>query len=322
MDPNGDGDPSDGVDGWRLDVANQVAHPFWREWRTLVKSINPEALIIGEIWEDATPWLKGDQFDGVMNYRFAKAAVRFFINTQSNRFTCSEFDRELASVRSSYPEAINQALLNLFDSHDTDRVASMIKNPNREYDRDAGPQNNRRYDISQPTQSERQVQKLMALFQMTYPGAPMIYYGTEAGMWGADDPDDRKPMLWAEWKYAPERVDPLGRQRPIDQVEFNSELFNWYRQLIQIRQREPALRRGNFRTLITDDRQQIYAFERAFEGQSITVCLNNDGSPHTVTIDAATPRRELLTGQIHQPKSNRVSLELKAKSGAILLERE
>ena len=131
MAPNGD--PSQGVDGWRLDVANQIAHPFWKEWRKLVKSINPQAIIIGEIWDDASPWLKGDEFDSVMNYRFAKAAVRFFIDTGTNRLSASRFDRELAQVRQAYPAGVNYALLNLYDSHDTDRVASMIKNPNREY---------------------------------------------------------------------------------------------------------------------------------------------------------------------------------------------
>ena len=318
MDPNGDGDPRDGVDGWRLDVANQIAHPFWREWRKLVKSLNPDAIIIGEIWDDASPWLQGDQFDSVMNYRFAKAAVRFFINTDARSFSVSQFDHELAEVRKNYPEQLNHALLNLYDSHDTDRVASMIKNPNREYDRDGSPRGNTNYDISKPAERDRQVQKLMALFQVTYLGAPMIYYGTEAGMWGADDPDDRKPMVWADLKYQSESTDPLNRTRQSDTVEFNPELFAWYQRLFRIRRQENALRQGSFRTLLTDDGKQIYAFERALGAESIIVVLNNNWTEQTATIDASRPYQDLLTQKTFRPDENRISLRLNGKSGAIL----
>jgi len=253
-----------------------------------------------------------------MNYRFAKAAVRFFIDTDSRRFSVSQFDRELAGVRTNYPEQLNYALLNLYDSHDTDRVASMIKNPNREYDRDGSPRSNTNYDISKPTQRDRQVQKLMALFQATYLGAPMIYYGTEAGMWGADDPDDRKPMVWADLKYESESTDPLNRTRQSDTVELNSELFAWYQRLFRIRHQETALRQGSFRTVLADDSKQIYAFERALGADSIIVVLNNDWNEQTATFDASRPYRDLLTQKIFRPKENRISLRLNGKSGAIL----
>ncbi|MFO0783683.1 MAG: alpha-amylase family glycosyl hydrolase [Phycisphaerales bacterium] len=88
MDPNGDGDPSDGVDGWRLDVPNEVPLPFWWEWRTLVKKINPNAYISGEIWDRAEAYLDGRAFDGVMNYEFAKPAVQWVAN-QKQKITAS-----------------------------------------------------------------------------------------------------------------------------------------------------------------------------------------------------------------------------------------
>ena len=194
----------------------------------------------------------------------------------------------------------------------------MIKNPNREYDRDASPQSNAHYDISKPTARDRQVQKLMALFQMTYLGAPMIYYGTEAGMWGADDPDDRKPMVWADLKYESERTDPLNRARPADSVEFDSDLFAWYQRLFRIRHQETALRRGTFQTLVTDDSKEIYAFERAAGVESIIVVLNNHWNAQTATIDATRSVRDLLTGKTFRPKANRISLKLAGKSGMIL----
>jgi glycosidase len=318
MDPNGDGDPSDGVDGWRLDAANQIAHPFWRDWRKLVKSINPNAVIIGEIWDDATAWLQGDQFDSVMNYRFAMGSIRFFINTDARHFSVSQFDHELAAVRTSYPEAVNYALLNLYDSHDTERVASMIKNPNREYDHAAGPQNNPQYDPSKPNAGDRKIQKLMAIFQATYLGAPMIYYGTETGMWGADDPDDRKPMVWADLKYEAESAGPLNKMRTADSVEFNAELFAWYQQLFQIRRQEAALRHGGFRTLLTDDKKQLYGYERSLGAESIVVVLNNDSNEHIATFPATGSYRDLLTGKIFTVERKQISLKLNGKSGAIL----
>ncbi|TAK93027.1 MAG: alpha-amylase, partial [Verrucomicrobia bacterium] len=301
-----------------LDVANQIAHPFWRDWRKLVKSLNPDAIIIGEIWGDASAWLQGDEFDSVMNYQFAKAGVRFFIDTNESHLSVSQFDHELARVRKDYPQPVSYALLNLYDSHDTERVASMIRNPNRDYDKDGSPRGNPRYDISKPTARDRQVQKLMALFQATYLGAPMIYYGTEAGMWGADDPDDRKPMVWADLKYESESADPLNRKRVPDTVEFDPELFAWYQRLFLIRREETALRQGSFRALVTDDSKQIYAFERALGADSIIVVLNNNWNVQTVTIDASRPYRDLLTQGIFRPKEKRISLKLEGKSGAIL----
>ena len=93
MDPDGDGDPRDGIDGWRLDVAFCVAHPFWKDWRRHVRQINPEAYVVGEIFEmlhDIRPYLQGDEFDAAMNYGFAVASAEFFVQekarTSVNRF--------------------------------------------------------------------------------------------------------------------------------------------------------------------------------------------------------------------------------------------
>lgn len=318
MDPNGDGNPGDGVDGWRLDVANQIAHPFWREWRKLVKSLNPEAIIVGEIWDDAGPWLQGDEFDSVMNYQFAKAAVRFFIATDSRRLTASQFDRELTGIRTNQPAQFNYAMLNLFDSHDTERMASMIKNPDRDYDKDGGPRDNTHYHISKPTERDRQVQRLMALFQVTYLGAPMIYYGTEAGMWGADDPDDRKPMVWGDLKYESESTDPRNRTRVADSVQFDPDLFNWYQTLIRIRQQEAPLRRGSFRPLLCDDSKALYGFERATDKESLIVLLNNSWNDQVATIDGSQSHQDVLTRKIFRPERNRISIPLRAKAGVIL----
>lgn len=298
MDPNGDGDPSDGIDGWRLDVANDVSHHFWKEWRTLVKSVNPNAYIVGEIWDDASKWLQGDEFDAVMNYRFSRAVVRFFVDTGSSRYSAREFDEELADVRKGYPGEVNYILQNLIDSHDTDRWLSMILNPNRKYDSNNGLRQNPDYSIQEPGERELQIFRLMALFQMTYVGAPMIYYGTESGMWGADDPDDRKPMVWDDIAYDDERSHPIaGKSRPADKVAFNHDLFVYLKQIIGIRNKHTALRCGSFKTLLATP-EGIYAFERADKDEILTVILNNSDKPEQASLGTKSRYINLLTGSI------------------------
>jgi glycosidase len=124
-----DGDPGRGIDGWRLDVANDIPHPFWRDWRKVVKSTKPDAYISGEIWSGAEPWInKGDQFDAVMNYQFAMPAQDFFVDVKT-AIPPSVFAKQLANLCYRYPFQSALVMMNLFDSHDTDRFPSMFVNP-------------------------------------------------------------------------------------------------------------------------------------------------------------------------------------------------
>ena len=321
MDPNGDGDPSDGIDGWRLDVANEVSHLFWKGWRKHVKSINPNAYIVGEIWDDASKWLGGDEFDAVMNYPFARAVVRFFIDTDSRQLKPSEFDKELQAIRNDYPGEISYVLQNLIDSHDTDRLASMIMNPNRKYDNQNGLRNNPDYNVGKPTAEARQIQKLILLFQMSYVGAPMIYYGDEAGMWGADDPDDRKPMVWGDLTYEHERSHPLpGKKRTDDEVKFDSGLFTYYQSLVKVRKDNPALRQGSFASMLVDDKNNMYAFKRSTQDNELIVVLNRDHRMISVQLDQPGSfvfRDELTRKEI--AGTDKLELSVPALSGIILL---
>jgi glycosidase len=292
MDPNDDGDPSDGVDGWRLDVAEMVPLPFWREFRTWVRGINPEAYITGEVWwEDwgngkmfnAAPWLRGDAFDAVMNYRFAREVCHFF-KDKAKKITAAEFDRRLREIRGDYRSEVNYVLMNLLGSHDTDRLGSMIVNVDTDYDKRVGPSDNPDYDVRKPNASELKTQELMVLFQMTYLGAPMIYYGDEAGMWGGDDPDERKPMLWSEFTYANESSHPFGKSRPNDVNAFNQDLFNYYKEAIALRRSLPALSRGTFAALTTDNKADVYAFLRSHRTSHVAVVFNNGSQEHTVAL--------------------------------------
>jgi glycosidase len=271
MDPNGDGDPSDGIDGWRLDVPNEVPAPFWRQWRVLVKQINPNAYISGEIWNRAEEYLAGDMFDAVMNYEFAKPVVEW-VGNRAKKITVTELDRRLAEVRLAYPAEAHYALMNLLDSHDTDRVASMMKNPDRPYNQGNRAQDGAAYDQTKPTDTEYAQQRLLALLQMTYVGAPMIYYGDEVGVWGASDPNNRKPMLWQDLKYSG------GQEGP------DLRMLDYYKRIIALRNQNAALRTGDFRTVLTDDAQDLWAFVRQGDGQQLLVALNASASPATLKL--------------------------------------
>jgi len=275
MDPNGDGDPTDGVDGWRLDVAQDVPAPFWIDWRKHVKGINSNAYITGEIWGMATKYLQGDEWDAVMNYQFAMRAIHYFID-QKRKVSASEFDRQLKELLGAYPRQVDYVMQNLYDSHDTDRLVSMIATPDRDYNQGNRAQDGAAYNGSKPGASAYRVLKLMATFQMTFLGAPMVWYGDEEGMFGAGDPTDRKPMLWRD-------LEPYDN--PQDAVM--TDVFEHYRRVIAIRNTYPALRTGDFQTLLTDDKNDLYGFTRAYNGNVASVIVNNSDKDQSV--DLAVP---------------------------------
>ncbi len=299
MDPNGDGDPSDGIDGWRLDVAEEIAPPFWREWYQLVKSINPNAITVSEIWHDASEWIRDKRMDATMNYLFAKASVKFFIN-KTDRLTGKAFAAKLTDIVRRYGDAIH-LLWNLMDSHDTDRMPSMILNPDRPYDKLAGPRDNPNYNVRKPNDHERQIQKQIAVFQMTFIGSPLIYYGDEAGMWGADDPDDRKPMVWPEMRFEPETHHPLpGHTRPHDENGFDESLFKFYQTIIAMRHRYPALQKGDFAVIPEATTDWTLGFKRTLAEQEILIFFNTHSETQTVAVRKSTLRHTKYRDIFHQ----------------------
>jgi glycosidase len=271
MDPNGDGNPADGVDGWRLDVANEVPTGFWREWHAAARKINPECYTVAETWDDARQFLEGGQFSATMNYHSFSYPLKGFLIDESLAPSCAA--KQLDDRRKEFSRAMQYAQQNLMESHDTDRLASMIVNAGRrpysqparfDYDINVSPRYVKEYDVRKPNDRERRVQRLVALLQMTYVGPPMIYYGTEAGMWGADDPCDRMPMVWPGLKFDPQRADPLGRERTADAVEFDEGLFSFYRAAIAMRREFAALRRGSIEFVKSDDSAGFLGFQRRF----------------------------------------------------------
>lgn len=229
------------TDGWRLDVPNEIEPPFWREFRQEVKKVNPEAYLTGEIWHNASFWLHGKYFDGVMNYIFRDLVIDYFAR---RRISLKTLDLFLGRYRLRYPEAANYCLLNLLGSHDTARIITVFQEALAYL-----PGHRGSYD-----EAVEHLRPALIL-QMTYPGAPMVYYGDEVGMTGGQDPDCRRPMVW-------------------NPAEQDTSLLDFYRRLIQLRRRYRTLQDGLFQPLVVDSRRDIYAYARRRGEASIVVVLN------------------------------------------------
>lgn len=157
-----------GIDGWRLDVANEVDHQFWRDFRKVVKKANPDAYILGEIWHESSGWLQGDQFDAVMNYPFTEAVLDFIVRRSLDS---AGYANAIGKQLSRYPQQASEVAFNLLDSHDTPRLLTLCE-------------------------GNKDLMKLAAILLFTYSGTPCIYYGDEIGLDGDQDPDCRKCMEW------------------------------------------------------------------------------------------------------------------------------
>ena len=276
MDPNGDGDPSDGIDGWRLDVPGDVPHVFWKDWRKLVKEINPDAYIVGEIWGDATAWLKGDEFDAQMNYPLMKAAMDFFIDEET-AITAEEFAERIMELHEMYPRPMVYAQQNLLDSHDTDRVASMIANPDRPYDGANRLQDNAQhfdppYEKRKPTAEEWKKLLQLVLFQHVMPGGPMTYYGNEAGMWSPDDPSNRQPMVW-----------PNSGPFEGSDVAFDEVIAGEFKTAMHLRNHFECLRDGSLEVIPVGEHS--VAVIRATDVEEIIVLFNVNAESDVVELD-------------------------------------
>lgn len=328
MDPDGDGNPGDGIDGWRLDVAFCIRHGFWKDWRRHVKAINPEAYLTAEIiLSDATePYLQGDEFDAVMNYLWAFTCAEFFVE-EPRRLSVTAFERQLRQLREAYPAGVAYGLQNLLGSHDTGRIASHFVNRRALHYRDwelycaqSRVENNPAFDTRPPTAEERSRHKLLALFQMCDVGAPMVYYGDEVGMWGANDPCCRQPMVWPELSYAPQATLPDGAPRAEPAaVAFDHDLHAYYRRLIWLRRRSPALQRGTFNPLALDDAAACLVFERCLGDERVVVAVNNAPQPHTCTLALEGVWRDALTDALYQAGAAGLTLPLPAYGGCILV---
>jgi glycosidase len=293
LDPDGDGDPSDGVDGFRLDVAEMVPLGFWRDYRRFVRSINPEAYLVGEVWWETwpdkmyepSPWLQGDVFDAVMNYRWYVPTRSFFAGAPPT-LGASAYAASLDSLTVGIGPAHLRAMMNLTASHDTPRFGTSIYNPGR-YKYHNSPREDPAYRIDRPDERTRRIQEAILVQQFTYMGAPHIWNGDEVGMWGADDPDERKPMVWSDQRYEDETTHPFGRARRHDRVAPDTTLFRLYQELIALRKQHLRLFvDGSASWLRTDDASGLLAYERVLGDQRAIAAFNVSDNAIEVSLPA------------------------------------
>lgn len=324
MDPDGDGDPSDGIDGWRLDVAFCIRHPFWKAWRRLVRSINPDAYLAAEVIDqpDALrPYLQGDEFDAVMNYPFAGACAAWAIDASLDS---TATHRRLDELHRAFGWDVALAQQNLFGSHDTARLASQVVNRGGaaysdwqryfEFSKAVGG----RFETRAPDAHEKALQRVVVAMQMTGVGAPMIYYGDEAGMWGANDPCCRKPMVWPGAAHADEVTRPDGSRRDsADAVRFDEAMFDWYRRLAHLRTEHACLRRGAIRPIPAS--ADVLAFERTLGGRSLIVAIHR-GSGEAILPLPSLPKPQVVFGDpgILQARPGGTSMRLVGPGAAIV----
>jgi neopullulanase len=283
-----------GIDGWRLDVPSEIDDDaFWREFRSRVRRGNPEAYLVGEVWGDAVRWLQGDMWDSVMNYQFTRACLGFFVGDNlkqdelhrtSLRTTeaigAEAFQGAIERLMGLYHPNVTAVMLNLLGSHDLARFTTLAR-------------------------GDQTALRLATLFQMTYPGAPSIYYGEEIGMTGGHDPANRGAFPW-------HRVET-----------WDTHLLHEFQRLIALRRARVSLRRGSFRFLHAQD--AVVAYLRQLGGDTIVVAINTSRSNRRVdlVLEGCLPEGTLL-GEAWSDRSIRLEqgmlrqLELRPRSGVVL----
>lgn len=278
-----------GADGWRLDVPFEIDDDaFWQEFRRRVKAVNPEAYIVGELWDEAQRWLGGDQFDAQMNYLYARAAIGFFGAAtladlrhgpyKIEKLNAAGFAKALQHMIAIYDWQIVLAQMTMLGSHDTPRLLTMVGG-----------------DVT--------AVKLAFLCMMTLPGAPCIYYGDELGLTGGYDPECRAAMPW-------DRLDVL-----------KGDLWRFTRDAIALRRAHPVLRRGTFEVVYAQG--EVVAYRRALPemgGAQALVVLNagQEAAPVTLPVGGL---REVAFGDpaAWSPARDSTQVTAPARSGVVLV---
>ena len=216
------------IDAWRLDVANEIDHHFWQKFYQATHAIKPDFYVVGEVWHSAQEWVGHDEFDAAMNYPYTESLIQ---GTVSQEITLKEMVSMLDEQLMLYRDQTNQVMLNSLDTHDTVRLLRLCKENK---------------DLA------RQALALMFL----QPGSPCIYYGTEVGMTGGFDPDNRRCMIW-------------------DSTKQDHKMFQFVQKLIAFRrENSPLLSKGEIRWLKVDDVHKVIEVERQLNGQNVKGIFN------------------------------------------------
>lgn len=225
-----------GLDAWRLDVANEVDPEFWKLFKKKVQTVNSDVYILGEIWHSSRFWLSGDQFDGVMNYSYCEPIEEFFFKES---ILSSELPEKIGRQRALYPHPVQSMNFNLLDSHDTTRV------------------------LTKAAGDKKRVQAALT-FLFLQPGTPCLYYGTEIGMVGGPDPDNRRCMIW-------------------DENEQDRDMLTFTKQLVALRhENSEILARGSIEWFAVSDTDNTVGVRRIWKGQTLSGFFNYGETAQTL----------------------------------------
>ena len=241
------------IDGWRLDVGDEISHFFWKRFRRAIKAVKKDMLIIGEIWHYAGDFLEGDEWDTVMNYPFYLNLIDLLAD---EKISVSQFVQNLGYLKVRLHKKCYPLMWNLIDSHDTARFLHLCKD-------------------------NKKKQHLAAAFQLLLPGMPMIYYGDEYAMPGANDPDCRRGMYW-------------------DEEYQDKEMFEWYKRLLQVRKAHTCIVEGELAESITRDEDETIVLIRKNGEETIALIFNC--SNHTKEFKEYAQKQELLTEKVFDGK--------------------
>jgi cyclomaltodextrinase len=298
LSPNGD--RSKGIDGYRMDVADHIGLKFWREFRTVVRSIKSDAYIVGEIWWEKwpdelmnpKPYTSGDVFDAIMFYQIYRPARYFFAKT-SFEINAAQFKDSLMFQWNRLSPQTNYAMMNVSSTADAPRLLSDFYNPGK-YKFSAKPTDDPTYKTGKPDADTYRRLRLYLVHAFTNIGAPHIYNGEEMGMWGGDDPEDRKPLWWKEFSFDSEtRTNYQATSKTYDSVEFNQEHFDFYRKLTSIRKNNPVLSSGKIKFLLSRDKMLGYS---RFDSKSeLLIFFNVDEKKQKYVLPSKAKYIDLLT---------------------------
>ncbi len=268
-----------GASGWRLDVSGDPSFPdgYWETFREVVKETDPDALTISETWQKDSTLLReirGDRLDTTMNYRLRDAVLGLLAPQSFDskgfadsgyQITPTQFADRIASVREDYPDAAYYSLMNLLDSHDTERLLwTLTPGAETTAAREADAAN---------LAAGKARQRIASLIQFTMPGAPTVFYGDEVGLTGDDDPDDRRTYPWQS----------NVRRRDTRDMRLHAH----YSALAAARDEVEALTEGDIRLLLADDAAGTVAYGRATDAQAAIVAINRSTSSQALTISVA-----------------------------------
>ena len=286
-----------GASGWRLDVADELPDDFIREIRTAMEETAPDSFLLGEVWEDATTkiaysmrrrYLLGQELHGVMNYPFRTALIAYLLGGDAD-----EFRETLESLRENYPPHAFYSLMNFLSTHDTPRILTVLG-------ADHVPDSKEERAVFRLSPARRQLGlkrlRLAALVLFTFPGAPTVYYGDEAGMEGWEDPFNRAGYPW-------------GQE--------DSELKSFFSSLVHLRREQPALQTGQLHWRWTAG--SLLVFARELDGQLLTTVVNAADTPQTLTLPwFGDTARDLLSSEVLSPADNVLPLTLLPHQGLLL----